>query len=476
MADLDAVVVGAGPNGLSAAIELARSGYSVRVREANDTVGGAARSMGLTLPGFVHDPFSGVYPLGIGSPFFRSLPLAEHGLEWVQPAAPLGHPFDDGTAAVLDRTVDATAAQLGDDAQAYRELIGPFARAWGDLAPDILGPLSTPRHPILLARFGLRALRSAEALARSSFRGEPARALFAGMAAHSGLPLDLAATASYGLVLAAAGNALGWPFARGGAGRLTDALASLLRALGGEIETSAPVRSLDELPPARVTLLSLTPRQVLRVAGDRLPGDYRGALERFRYGPGVFKLDWALSEPIPWRAPRCAEAGTVHLAGSLAETLASERLPLRGEISERPFVLLAQPSLFDPTRAPPGRYTAWAYCHVPNGCTVDMTARIEAQVERFAPGFRDTILARSSLGPADLERLDHNLVGGDVNGGAGTLGQIFFRPTRALNSYATPLPGLFLCSASTPPGGAVHGMCGYHAARAAIRYLGRAGG
>lgn len=468
MSRYDAVVVGAGPNGLAAAVELARAGRAVLVREAREEVGGAARSMSLTLPDFVHDPFSGVYPLGIGSPFFRTLPLAEHGLEWVHPPSPLAHPFDDGTASVLEASVEATAAGMDADADAYRKLIGPIVREWEKLAPDILGPLSLPRHPLLLARFGLRAIRSAEAVARGRFRGDPARALFAGIAAHSGLPLDKAATASYGLVLAAAGNAVGWPIARGGSGSITQALASLLRSLGGEIETGTPVRSLDELPPAGAVLLNLTPRQVLRIAGERLPSRYRRRLERFRYGPGVFKLDWALSGAIPWRAESCARAGTLHLGGTLEETLASERLPWHGEISDRPFVLLSQPSLFDSGRAPPGQHTAWGYCHVPNGSDVDMTERIEAQVERFAPGFRDLILARSVLAPSDLERLDENLVGGDVNGGAGVLGQIFFRPTSAFDPYRTPVRGLYLCSASTPPGGAVHGMCGYHAARAAL--------
>lgn len=468
MSGYDAVVVGAGPNGLAAAIELARAGRSVLVREAREEVGGAARSMSLTLPGFIHDPFSGVYPLGVGSPFFRSLPLAEHGLEWIHPPTPLAHPFDDGSAAVLEASVEGTAAGLGDDARAYRRLIGPLASAWEELARDILGPLSLPRHPLLLARFGVQALRSAEGLVRGHFRGDPARALLAGIAGHSGLPLDKAVTASYGLVLAAAGNAVGWPIARGGSGSITQALASLLRSLGGEIETGVPVRALEELPPARVVLLNLTPRQVLQIAGERLPARYRRRLQRFRYGPGVFKLDWALSDPIPWRAPSCARAGTLHLGGTLEETVASERLPWRGDVGERPFVLLSQPSLFDSHRAPPGLHTAWAYCHVPNGSEMDMTERIEAQVERFAPGFRDLVLARSTLAPADLERLDENLVGGDVNGGAGVLGQIFFRPTAAFDPYRTPVRGLYLCSASTPPGGAVHGMCGYHAARAAL--------
>lgn len=463
------MVVGAGPNGLSAAILMALAGRSVLVREANYTVGGAARSGERTLPGFLHDTFSSVYPLGIGSPFFRELPLHEHGLEWVHPAAPLAHPFDDGTAAVLERSLEATAASLGGDGTAYRKLLGPFVTDWDDLAKEILGPLHLPRHPWLLARFGRHAIRSASGLAEAVLGGGRAAALFAGSAAHAGLPLSRLATASFGLVLQIAGHAVGWPFARGGAGMLTGALASYLRSLGGEIVTGSPVRSLSELPPARTVLLDLTPRQLLDVAGDALPADYRRRLRRFRYGVGVFKVDWALAGPIPWTATACNAAGTVHLVGSLGELVDSERRPWHGEHATRPFVLLAQPSRFDSSRAPPGHHTAWAYSHVPNGSPFDMTERIEAQVERFAPGFRDLILARSVLRPADLEHLDANLVGGDVNGGAATLEQLFFRPTVRWSPYETPIKGLYLCSASTPPGGAVHGMCGYHAARAALR-------
>ena len=439
------------------------------MREANPTIGGAARSAALTLPGFIHDPFSGVYPLGIGSPFFRTLPLEEHGLEWVHPSAPLAHPFDDGPPAMLERSPWATGETIGPDAAAWVDLFEPFVTGWDDLATDTLAPLGIPRHPILLARFGLKAARSAAGFTRSAFAGERARALFAGSAAHAGVPLTMALTAAYGLVLNAAGHAVGWPVVRRGAGGICDALASYLRSLGGEIETGAPVRSLDELPRARAVFLNLTPHQVLRVADGRLPDSYRRSLERFRYGAGVFKLDWALDGPIPWRSPEVARAGTVHLGGSMAELLHSEQQPLHGGHAERPFVLLAQPSLFDPTRAPEGKHTAWGYCHVPNGSNLDITERIEAQVERFAPGFRDLVLARSKLGPAELEALDENLVGGDVNGGAPVPGQTFFRPTLALDPYATPVPGLFLCSASTPPGGAVHGMCGHHAARSALR-------
>jgi phytoene dehydrogenase-like protein len=464
----DAVVVGAGPNGLSAAIVMARAGRSVLVVEANPTVGGAARTAELTLPGFLHDPFSAVYPLAVGSPFFRQLPLEEHGLEWVHAPAPLAHPFDDGPPAMLERSVDATAETLGAGAAAYRALLRPFAEAWDDLAEDVLAPLRVPRHPLLLARFGARAILSVDGAAKWILGQGRAGALFAGSAAHTGIPLDRAGTAAFGLVLHAAGHAVGWPIARGGAGAITRALASHLRSLGGEIRTGFTVRSLDDLPPARAVFLNLTARQVVEVAGDRLPAGYRGGLSRLRYGAGVFKVDWALSGPVPWRSPECARAGTVHLVGSLDELRESERRPLIGEIQERPFVLFSQPSLFDPSRAPEGKHTAWAYCHVPNGSTVDMTERIEAQVERFAPGFRDLVLARTALGPNDLELLDANLVGGDVNGGAPLLGQLFLRPMPALRPYSTPVSGLYLCSASTPPGGAVHGMCGYHAASAAL--------
>ncbi|HEV2146433.1 MAG TPA: NAD(P)/FAD-dependent oxidoreductase [Longimicrobiaceae bacterium] len=468
MTAYDAVVVGAGVNGLAAATVMAQAGRSVLVREANSTVGGAARSAELTLPGFVHDPFSSVYPLAAGSPFLGTLPLGEHGLEWVHPDAPLAHPFDDGTAALLERSFAATGATLGPDGEAYRELLEPLAARWDTLAEGILGPLRIPRHPVLLLHFGVHALRSVRGLGKSHFREDRARALLSGSAAHSALPHGAAASASFALVLNAAGHAVGWPFARGGSGRLSGALASYLRSLGAEIVTDAPVRSLDELPPARAVFLDLTPRQVLRLAGDRLPPGYRGALEAFRYGPGAFKVDWALDGPIPWAAPECARAGTVHLGGSPEEIAEAESRAWRGEHAERPFVLLAQPSLFDPTRAPAGRHVAWGYCHVPNGSGVDMTRRIEDQVERFAPGFRDRILARSVLGPAELERLDANLVGGDVNGGSADLGQLFFRPAFRPSPYSTPVPGLYLCSASTPPGGGVHGMCGFHAAHRAL--------
>ena len=466
----DAIVIGSGPNGLAAAVTLAREGLSVLVLEAKDTIGGGTRSSELTLPGFLHDICSAVHPLGVASPFFRELPLGEHGLEWIHPPAPLAHPFDDGTAAVLERSIEATSKRLGPDAAPYRNIMVPLVADWDRLAEDILGPLSIPPHyPFILARFGLRAVRSARSLAQGIFEGEPARALFAGMAGHSMLPLERSVSAAFGLVLGITGHAVGWPVARGGSQRIADALARYLRSLGGEIVTSTLVESIDDLSPARFVLCDVAPRGLLRIAGHRLPARYRRKLERFRYGPGTFKLDLALDGPIPWKADVCSCAGAVHVGGTLEEVAAAEHAVWQGKHPEKPFVLLAQQSLFDPTRSPEGKHTVWAYCHVPHGSTVDMTQQIEAQIERFAPGFRDRILARSARNAVEMERYNPNYVGGDINGGVQDLWQHFTRPTFRLAPYSTPVKGLYLCSSSTPPGGGVHGMCGYFAARAALR-------
>jgi phytoene dehydrogenase-like protein len=472
VAELDAVVVGAGPNGLAAAITLARAGRSVLVLEASSSAGGGCRTAELTLPGFRHDVCSAIHPLALASPFLRDVPLERHGLELLQPPAALAHPLDDGSAAVLERSVEATAGWLGQDGAAWQRLLGPFTHRGFELAESLLDPLRLPRHPLLLARFSLLGARAATPLAAARFGGERARGLLAGIAAHAMLPLERRPTAGYALLLAALGHAAGWPLPRGGSQAITDALVAYLRELGGEMACGQEVRSLAELPRASIALLDVTPRQLLRIAGDRLPGGYRRRLAHYRYGPGVVKVDWALDGPIPWKASGCDQAGTVHLGGTLVEVAAAEAAVARGEHCERPFTLLAQPSRFDPTRAPRGRHTAWAYCHVPHGSTLDpeITAgRIETQVERFAPGFRERVLARHVLGPAELERYNANYVGGDINGGLQDLRQLVTRPVPSLVPWATPLDGVYLCSSSTPPGGGVHGMCGHLAARAALR-------
>ena len=467
----DAVVVGAGPNGLSAAIAIAERGYSVLVLEGEDTVGGGARSAALTLPGFLHDVCSAVHPMAVSSPFLSRLPLGDWGLEWIQPAAPLAHPLDDGTAVVLERSVEATAEGLGADRESYRRLFGPMAAHWDKLVADTVGPFRVPRHPLVTGRFAVHGLRSAVSLANARFRGQRARALFAGMSAHSMLPLERRVSAAFGLVLGTSGHAVGWPMPRGGAQRISGALASHLVSLGGRIETGVTVKHIEELPETRVALLDVTPRQVVEMAGSRLRGSYKRKLEGYRYGPGAFKMDWALSGPIPWKSPGCGRAGTVHLGGTLSEIAHAEGEVWLGRHPERPFVLLSQPSLFDSSRAPQGRHTAWAYCHVPNGSSFDMSDRIEAQVERFAPGFRELVLARSVKPPAAMEEYNPSYVGGDINGGVQDLGQLFSRPTRMFNPYAVPSTNLFICSSSTPPGGGVHGMCGYFASKAALRRL-----
>ncbi len=467
----DAIVIGSGPNGLAAAIRLAQAGRSVLVFEAKDTIGGGCRSLELTLPGFVHDMCSAIHPLGLNSPFFRTLPLAQYGLEWVQPPLPLAHPLDDGSAVLLERSIDATCATLDVDADIYKRLMTTLVADWPFIEQAFLGPLRLPpllRHPFALSRFGLIALRSAQGLAQQLFKGERARAIFTGMGAHSMLSLDQATSSASALLLGTIGHVVGWPLPRGGSQQIVAALAAHLRSLGGEIVTGVEVKSVAALPPAKALLFDVTPRQLLRIAGSQLSTGYKRALERFRYGPGVFKLDYALDGPVPWRAEQCLRAGTVHIGGTLPEIVASEYQITHGEHPERPFVLLAQQSLFDETRAPAGKQTVWTYCHVPNGSTYDMTERIEAQIERFAPGFRDRVLARHTTTTADMERYDANYVGGDINGGVQDLWQLFTRPTIRPVPYTTSAWNIFLCSSSTPPGGGVHGMCGYFAAQAAL--------
>lgn len=464
-----ACIIGGGPNGLAAAIVLAQAGVQVDVYEAESTPGGAARSMELTLPGFLHDFGSAVYPFGVGSPFFSSLPLRNHGLEWIYSPGPLAHPFDDGTAVVLERDLDEAARALGPDGGAWRALMEPYVARWNEFAPEVLRPITRfPRHPLLMARFGLATLRSARSLSHR-FRSARARALFAGCAAHSFLSLNAMLSGPFGALLGISAHAVGWPIPRGGAQSLTNALCSYLTALGGTIKTSSRIENLAELSNYDVTLCDIAPRQLLKIAGEKLSSGYKGQLTNYRYGPGAFKVDYALSSPIPWKAKECLRAATVHLGGSFDEIAASEEAMANGRNAERPFMILAQPSLFDPTRAPAGMHTAWAYCHVPNGSKVDMLSRVENQIERFAPGFCDCVLARRVFTPADLEGMDANLIGGDVSGGAIDLRQFLFRPTR--QQYATSLPALYLCSSSTPPGAGVHGMCGFHAAKMALRGL-----
>jgi len=464
-----ACVIGAGPNGLAAAIVLAKAGLHVDVLEAQSTPGGAARTLDLTLPGYRHDFGSAVHPLAAGSPFFSSLPLTGHGLEWIHSPATLAHPFDDGTAVMLERDLDEARHSLEIDGTAWNKLLRPFVERWTEFASGVLGPVSfLPRHPLLMARFGMLALQSAQAVARR-FHNQRTRALFAGLAAHSFLSLDEQLSAAFAVLMAVSAHAVGWPIPRGGAQSLTNALCSYLSTFGSKVTTSHPVHGLGELANYNLLLCDLTPRQIIRIGGQRLSDGYRQRLEKYRYGSGVFKIDYALSAPVPWKAPSCMRAATVHLGGTFEEIAASEQAVRNGKHSDRPFVLLAQPSLFDDSRAPTGKHTAWAYCHVPHGSTVNMLEEVEEQIERFAPGFRDCILARRIFSPADLESMDANLVGGDISGGAMDIRQFLFRPT--WRHYATSARDIYICSASTPPGGGVHGMCGYHAAKMALSRL-----
>jgi phytoene dehydrogenase-like protein len=470
----EAIVVGSGPNGLVAALVLARAGWGVTVFEAASAPGGGMRTEQLTLPGVLHDVCSTIHPLAVASPVFRELAtgertLSDHGLEWVHPDVPLVHALDGGRAATLSRDVDLTARELGVDAAPYRRLFAPLVESGFDLTDGLLSPFRIPpHHPLTLARYGVTGIRGAKSVARR-FESDQARGLFAGLSAHSILDLDKAPTAGYGLLLGVLAHMVGWPMARGGSQRIADALVGLLEDAGGTVVCDTTVTSLAELPAADAVLFDVTPRQLLAIAGNALPERYRGSLTRYRYGPGVFKLDWALDGPVPWTNPDAARAATVHLGGTLEEVAAAEAAPHAGRHAERPFVLFVQPSLFDPDRAPEGTHTAWAYCHVPNGSTVDMTDRIETQVDRFAPGFRDRIVGRHAMGPAEIERHDANYVGGDINGGAADLRQFVIRPALGLHPWRTPLDGVYLCSSSTPPGGGVHGMCGWHAAREVLR-------
>lgn len=468
----DAVIVGSGPNGLAAAITLARTGCSVLVLEAHASPGGGLRSEELTLPGFVHDVCAAILPLGLASPFFRDLPLEQHGLEWVFSPAALAHPFDDGTSLAVERSVADTAAQLGADGPRYERLLQPLVRDAETLIRSALAPLHFPARPLSFARFGSKALLPAATLARRAFAGERARALFAGMAGHAIMPLEHAATAAFGLILSLLAHTVGWPMVKGGSGNLAAALVRYLNSLGGKVVTGWRVQSIDELPPARAYVFDVTPRQLLALAGHRLPAGYRRRLARYRYGPGVCKVDYAMDGPVPWRAAACNRAATVHLGGTLGEIAAYERGVWRGEAPDHPFVIMVQPSLFDPSRVPKGKHTVWAYCHVPHGSNVDCSPHIEAQIERFAPGFGDRVVARKVRTAVDMEAYNANYVGGDINGGVQDIRQLFTRPAIRRVPYATPAKDIFICSSSTPPGGGVHGMCGYHAAQAVMRNFG----
>lgn len=468
----DAVVVGSGPNGLAAAIRLLQNGYSTLLVEGGQRLGGGLRSGERTLPGYQHDFCSAVHPMAVLSPYFCELPLAAHGLTWAYPEASVAHPLEDRPAVMLECALDSTAEGLGQDGANYTRLMEPFLRNPRGLLQDLLGPLAMPRHPVAMLRFALQGLRSATSLA-GRFDTIEARALFAGCAGHSTLPFDKWGSAAFGLIFLLTGHVVRWPLVRGGSEQLANALTSCFVSLGGKLQTGVMVRSLNELPPSRVVLFDLSPKALTAIAGDALPASYRRRLERYIYGPGVYKVDYALSAPIPWKDSNCARASTVHVGGTFEEIAASEASVWQGKLSPRPYLIVCQQSHFDPTRAPAGKHTGYAYCHMPSGSTEDAGARIESQIERFAPGFRDTILARSATTPADLEAYNPSYVGGAITGGAALLSQLFTRPVARLDPYSTPNPKLFLCSQATPPGGGVHGMCGYHAAASAIRRLRR---
>lgn len=466
--DYDAIVVGSGPNGLAAAITLQKEGLSVLLIEAKSTVGGGMRTSDLTLPGFKHDVCSAVHPMAVASPFFKTLPLDQFGLRYLNPEVLAGHPFDGGNSAVLYTSLEKTANSLGLDEQVYKDHVQPLVENWPYIAKDILAPLRFPQHPLKMAKFGINALTSSLYLAKN-FKTEEAKGLWGGMAAHSIQPLSNVATSAIAMVLLAVGHVNGWPIPEGGSQQIANALSSYFLSLGGKIETNIEVTSLSQLPSAQVVLFDLTPKQLLKIAGHKFSAFYTKQLERYRYGMGVFKIDWALSEPAPFTSVECRKAGTVHLGNTLEEIAFSEKLTSEGGISTRPFVLFTQPSIIDPTRAPEGKHTAWAYCHVPNGSTVDMTAAIESQVERFAPGFKDIILARATMNTQQVEAYNANYIGGDINGGVIDIGQLFTRPVLRMSPYTTPSKDIYICSSSTPPGGGVHGMCGYHAAKKALK-------
>jgi phytoene dehydrogenase-like protein len=465
--EYDAIIVGSGPNGLSAAITLQKAGLSVLIVEAKPTIGGGMRTAELTLPGFKHDICSAIHPMAMGSPFFADLPLHQHGLEFVHAPLPAAHPFDNGKAAILSRSIEETALSLGKDKQAYLDLIQPLVASWPKIVDDTLGPLGIPKHPLLLAQFGLKAMQPASWIAKR-FETEEAKGLWAGMTAHSIQPLTNFSSAAIGMVLSAVGHLYGWPIPKGGSQSIADALGSYFLSLGGKIETNFTVKSLEQLPSSDAVLFDVTPKQLLEIAGDKFSPLYKWQLERYRYGMGVFKVDWALDGPIPFTAEECNKAATVHLGNTFNEIAAGEQLSSSGGHPEKPFVLLAQQSLFDATRAPEGKHTAWAYCHVPNGSTKDMTAAIENQVERFAPGFKDQILAKNTMNSSQIEAYNPNYIGGDINGGILDIGQLFTRPALRVSPYRTSAKGIYICSSSTPPGGGVHGMCGYHAAKTAL--------
>lgn len=468
MRNYDAIIIGSGPNGFAAAITLAQSGLYVAMFEAKETIGGGMRSAELTLPGFTHDICSAIHPLGVSSPFFRSLPLTDYGLEWLFPQIALAHPFEDATAALLKTSIDETGQTLGIDRQSYKNLMKPLKDEWNLILDDLLGPLSFPHHPIAMGKFGLKALRSAQGLINSYFKEKYARALFTGLAAHAALPLDQYITAAFGLILGTLGHTIGWPTPKGGSQNLANALAAYFQYLGGEIVTNHPITNLNDLPPSKIILCDITPRQFLEIAKDKITGGYKQDLEKFRYGQGIFKVDWALSDPIPWKASECRKAGTLHLGGEAENIIQSEKEIWQGKHPQSPFVLLAQQTVFDPSRAPPGKHTAWGYCHVPKGSNVDMTEIIENQIEKYAPHFKDCILGRHAMSAVKMEQYNSNYIGGDINGGAQDLSQLFKRPTSYFKPYSTCIKGVYICSSSTPPGGGVHGMCGYHAAKTAL--------